>query len=273
MAASAGTSVGWNGKLASLPRTKNTCSPTPAPSESAATMTRPRDSRADDIGCTSRSVTPISVSFLLLRTTLPMTLPSCIQSSISISSTIPTMAASTGQSFIPEAMRAELPPTMSTVSPNPASTVSTATRYVPSGLPLGSMGRAISSLLLTSRGSLRVATTVPTTFARINCLRPDAGLADRQCVFEIRMRPRNHVHRHQLTHPAGRCRARVGCRLHGGHIAPDDRGHIPGADLFPSDQRHLGSLHHCIRRLDHRDESFGFDHAERLTHADLPIEP
>src|SRR5262245_40777124 len=43
-------------------------------------------------------------------------------------STMPTTAASTGQSFIPDAMRAELPLTMSTVSPTPASTVSTATR-------------------------------------------------------------------------------------------------------------------------------------------------
>ena len=43
-------------------------------------------------------------------------------------STMPTMAASTGQSFRPDAMRAELPLTMSTVSPTPASTVSTATR-------------------------------------------------------------------------------------------------------------------------------------------------
>jgi hypothetical protein len=39
-------------------------------------------------------------------------------------STMPMMAASTGQSFRPDAMRAELPLTMSTVSPTPASTVS-----------------------------------------------------------------------------------------------------------------------------------------------------
>src|SRR5262245_2618101 len=46
----------------------------------------------------------------------------------STASTMPTTAASTGQSFIPDAMRAELPLTMRTVSPTPASTVSTATR-------------------------------------------------------------------------------------------------------------------------------------------------
>src|SRR6185295_4495737 len=60
---------------------------------------------------------------------------------ISISSTMPTMAASTGQSFSPDAIRAELPLTTSTVSPTPASTVSIATRWLPSALPLGSTGR------------------------------------------------------------------------------------------------------------------------------------
>src|SRR6185312_11787699 len=78
----------------------------------------------------------------------------------SMVSMMPTMAASTGQSFMPDAMRAELPETMSTVSPTPASTVSTATRKLPSGVPCGSIGLAISSLLLTSRSSFRVATTV-----------------------------------------------------------------------------------------------------------------
>src|ERR1051325_4460212 len=47
---------------------------------------------------------------------------------ISTASTMPTMAASTGQSFMPDAIRAELPLTIRTVSPTPASTVSTATR-------------------------------------------------------------------------------------------------------------------------------------------------
>src|SRR4030081_2382089 len=60
----------------------------------------------------------------------------------SISSMMPTTAASTGQSFKPDAIRAELPLTISTVSPTPASTVSTATRYPPSALPCGSIGRA-----------------------------------------------------------------------------------------------------------------------------------
>ena len=37
-----------------------------------------RFAREDDSGCTSSNVTPSSVSFLLLSTTVPMTLPSCI---------------------------------------------------------------------------------------------------------------------------------------------------------------------------------------------------
>ena len=67
----------------------------------------------------------------MVDTTSPMTRASCmsgVQSFTSTVSTMPTMAASTGQSFRPDAMRAELPLTMSTVSPKPASTVSTATR-------------------------------------------------------------------------------------------------------------------------------------------------
>src|SRR5688572_27308977 len=42
-------------------------------------MTLPIGSRADDIGCTSNSVTPLSVSFLMFSTKLPITLPSCIR--------------------------------------------------------------------------------------------------------------------------------------------------------------------------------------------------
>src|SRR6185503_17788908 len=90
---------------------------------------------------------------------------------------IPTTAASTGQSFSPDAMRAELRLTT-------------------------------SSLLLTRRGSLRVATTVPTIFARsigdqarfgVLGLYRCVGLSDRQRVFEVGVRPRDHVHRDQLA--------------------------------------------------------------------------
>src|SRR5262249_25360400 len=88
------------------------------------------------------------------------------QSLTSTASMMPTIAASTGQSFIPAAIRAELPLTTSTVSPTPASTVSMATRYAPSAFPCGSICLTTISLLLTRRGSFRVATIVPTILAR-----------------------------------------------------------------------------------------------------------
>ena len=71
----------------------------------------------------------VRLSSLRVATTSPMT-RKLHQSpaATSTASTMPTMAASTGQSFMPAAMRAELPLTMRTVSPTPASTVSSATR-------------------------------------------------------------------------------------------------------------------------------------------------
>src|SRR5687767_1249640 len=75
--ASAGTSAGWNGKLASLPRTKNTVSPTPAPTASTATSVRPTAVPSAVIGCTTRSVRLARFSSLRVTTTLPMTLASC----------------------------------------------------------------------------------------------------------------------------------------------------------------------------------------------------
>ena len=70
--ASAGTSVGWNGKLASLPRTKNTVSPTPAPTASTATSVRPAALPSAAIGCSTSSVRPCRLSSLRVTTTLPM---------------------------------------------------------------------------------------------------------------------------------------------------------------------------------------------------------
>src|ERR1035438_3093944 len=119
---------------------------------------------------------------------------------------MPTMALSTGVSLHPSAMRAELPATAMTRSRNPALTVSTETTYPASSLPSGEMGLRMSSFLPSRRGSFRVATTVPTTRARImmaparllgGALR--LRLADGQNVFQAGMRPRDHVHRDQLT--------------------------------------------------------------------------
>ena len=64
MPASTGGSAGWNGKLASLPRTKNTSSPTPAPTESTATSGRPAGLASGVSGWTMSSVMPARFSSL-----------------------------------------------------------------------------------------------------------------------------------------------------------------------------------------------------------------
>src|SRR4051794_18562016 len=75
--ASTGGSAGWNGKLASFPRTKNTSSPTPAPTESTATSGRPAGLRSGVSGCSTRSLMPTRLSSLRVATTSPMTRASC----------------------------------------------------------------------------------------------------------------------------------------------------------------------------------------------------
>src|SRR5688500_6497722 len=67
--ASAGTSVGINGKLASFPRTKNTISPTPAPTASTATSVRPTGPPSAPIGCRTSSVRSRRFSSLRVTTT------------------------------------------------------------------------------------------------------------------------------------------------------------------------------------------------------------
>src|SRR6266480_1105599 len=98
------------------------------------------------------------------------------------------------------------------------------------------MGRTTSILLLTRRGSLRVATTVPTTFPRsILCepgvLRAGSGLggsgfADRQCILEVRVRPRDDVYGDELAYAACRRGARVGRGFDGRDVASHDGGDI-----------------------------------------------
>src|SRR4051794_6337497 len=114
----------------------------------------------------------------------------------------------------------------------------------------------MSSLLLTSRSSFRVATTVPTTLARImsmfnaQCSRTNARasliealdverwssllrgrrrLANRQCVLEVRVRTRDDVDRHELAHTARRGGAGVGRGLDGRDVTANNRGHVARA--------------------------------------------
>src|SRR2546422_11424816 len=75
---SVGVSSRLKGKLASLPRHQNTNSPTPAPTESTATIGLPAGSRSLFRVWTTRSLRPSSESFLMVATTVPITRASCI---------------------------------------------------------------------------------------------------------------------------------------------------------------------------------------------------
>src|SRR6267142_753593 len=75
---SVGMSSLLKGKLASLPRHQKTSSPTPAPTESIATIGFPIDWRSLSRVCTTNSLRPSSASFLMVATTVPITRASCI---------------------------------------------------------------------------------------------------------------------------------------------------------------------------------------------------
>src|SRR6185369_4004379 len=75
---SVGVSSRLKGKLASFPRHQNTSSPTPAPTESTATIGFPDASRFLSTVCTINSFRPWSESFLSVATTVPITRASCI---------------------------------------------------------------------------------------------------------------------------------------------------------------------------------------------------
>src|SRR5262249_34284973 len=61
-----------------LPRTKKTCSPTPAPTASTATSGRPAGWRSGVSGCTIRSLMPANASSLCVATTSPITRAVCM---------------------------------------------------------------------------------------------------------------------------------------------------------------------------------------------------
>src|SRR6185295_8651362 len=82
MHASVGVSAGRNGNDASRPRTKNTCSPTPAPIESSATSVRPVARRSGVTGWSTRSLWPTSAASLTDATTDPTTRAICTAGSL-----------------------------------------------------------------------------------------------------------------------------------------------------------------------------------------------
>src|SRR6266850_1549164 len=99
----------------------------------------------------------------------------------------------------------------------------------------------MSSFFPSSRGSLRVATTVPM------------------------MRARTMIDDYFVLLPIG---SRSGVRrgFHGSHVTANHGGHVAGSDLLPSDEVHLRGLHHCVRGFYHRNQAARFDHPQSLTH-------
>ena len=65
-------------KRSSLPRTKNTISPTPAPAASTATSVLPTARPSGARGCSTMSLMPCRLLSFRVTTTLPMTFASCI---------------------------------------------------------------------------------------------------------------------------------------------------------------------------------------------------
>src|SRR5262249_38727938 len=121
------------------------------------------------------------------------------------------------------------------------------------------------------RGSLRVATTVPTTRdtsieALLLSLRGRLRLANRQYVFQVLVRPRDDVHRDQLAHAAGRSRAGVCGGLDGGHVAAQPDRHGAGPDLSPTHHHYLSGFPRRIGGLDHGHEASRLDHSKSFTH-------
>src|SRR5689334_21336102 len=187
---------------------------------------------------------------------------------------MPQMTWSTGRSFVTSVRRAEEPAAISTISPSPAPTASTATTWLPAGWNLPSTSRASSSFNPESPASLRVLTTVPSTFARIIAgplalVRRGLGPPDRQRVLELRVRAWDDVHRDHVADLRSRSRSGFGGRAHRGDVAAHHGGHVAAADLLVVDQGHACGLHHGVRGLDHGDEAPRLDQAQRFFHRNL----
>src|ERR1019366_2206274 len=144
----------------------------------------------------------------------------------------------------------------------------------------------MSSFLPSRRGSLRVATTVPTTRARImRFLAPvtyrrlvsascrwagwiPGSRADAESRAPRSTRPPGAPPprppppaRAPPRPPPRRRRAGIGGRAHRGYIPADHGGDVTRTDLLPAHQVHLGSLHHRVGGLDHGYQTARFDHS------------
>src|SRR5688572_3210819 len=277
MPASTGTSVGWKGKLASLPRTKKTVSPTPAPTASTATSVRPAALPSAASGCRMSSVLDARFSSLRVITTSPITLASCmgrnrVQGSVA------------DFHRVDDADDGRIDGTVLHAGRHPRrAAADDQHRLADAGIDgvdsdeIAAFGLAVG---IHRPGDQELVADEPRVFAggddgpddagknhlRRSGLGAGVGLADRQRVLEVRVRPRNDVYGDELPDAPRRGRAGVGRRLDRRDIAADDCRYVAGPDLLPADQRDLGGLDHRVGRLDHGNQPLGLDHSQRLTH-------
>src|SRR5262245_33960325 len=178
------------------------------------------------------------------------------------------MQASTGRSFVCSVMRAARQAPCRTPSPTPAPTVSMAMEKPPVARMSASTLRTTRKRSPVSFGSLRVATTVPTTSP--SCTRSPGllacgrGAADRQLLVELRMRARDDVHGYQLADLVGGGSAGFDRGLDRRDVAAHHRGHEAAAGFLVAHQPDIGGLDHRVARLDQGDEAARLDQPESL---------
>jgi hypothetical protein len=68
--------------------------------------------------------------------------------------------------------------------------------------------------------------------------------------------------RNQFTDTLGCCSARICGSLDRTYITAYHHGYVPAANVFGTDQVHIGSLDHRIRGFNRTNEAFCLDHAE-----------
>src|SRR5208283_5402474 len=194
--------------------------------------------------------------------------------STSTVSTMPTMTASTGASFVAGVRRAELPCVNSTHSPIPAPTLSTATTELPeiSSRPSRLMyGWTRSSFIPRNFSFFCVETTLPITFAinmtahliaprSFDSLRSVRSKLLGQYGPEAAVRPRDHMHAHHLAGFLGGCRSRIHRGANAAYLVPSDE--LDACRL----QHCVGGLHECYQalRLNHSNRFIGHFNSPNL---------
>src|ERR1039458_8533965 len=131
------------------------------------------------------------------------------------------------------------------------------------------MGLRMRSFLPSRRGSLRVATTVPTTRARIMkipSVRLLSGglrlnLADGEDILQALMGAGDDVDGDEFADTPGGGGAGIGGGAHGRDIPANHGGDVAGSNLLPADEVDLSGFHHGVGSLDHGHQTARFDHS------------